>query len=67
MVGRIGTVLAALDAAGNIEDLDRPSFRLHPLVGKRKGQWAVTVRSNWRIVFCFVDGDATDVDLVDWH
>jgi toxin HigB-1 len=49
------------------EGLDRPTFRLHPLTGDRKGFWAVTVRANWRIVFRFVDGKALDVDFVDYH
>ena len=67
MVERIADILGALDAAGRPEDLDRPSFRLHALKGDRKGQWAVTVRANWRIVFGFNDGDARDVDLIDYH
>jgi len=67
MVERIRSILAALDAARMIEDLDRPSFRLHQLRGDRKGQWAITVRANWRIVFRFEDGDAHDVDFVDYH
>ena len=44
-----------------------PSFRLHPLKGDRKGFWAVTVSANWRIVFHFADGNAFDVDLIDYH
>jgi proteic killer suppression protein len=46
--------------------MDLPSFRLHPLKGKEKGFWAVTVRANWRVIFRF-DGDAQDVDYVDYH
>jgi toxin HigB-1 len=67
MVERIRVVLAALDQATVIEDMDRPSFRLHPLKGELKGFWAVTVRANWRIIFRIVDESATDVDLVDYH
>ncbi|MCP2000889.1 type II toxin-antitoxin system RelE/ParE family toxin [Nitrobacter winogradskyi] len=47
--------------------MNRPSFRLHPLRGNRKGQWAVTVRANWRIVFGFDGGNAIDVDFTDYH
>jgi FtsP/CotA-like multicopper oxidase with cupredoxin domain len=43
------------------------SFRLHALKGERKGYWAVTVRANWRIVFRFTDGKASEVDFVDYH
>jgi plasmid maintenance system killer protein len=31
------------------------------------GYWSITVRANWRIIFHFEEGDATDVDLVDYH
>ena len=32
-----------------------------------KGLWAVTVKANWRIVFRFADGDAHEVELMDYH
>lgn len=67
MVDRIRRILAALDAATTIKAMDQPTFRLHALKGELKGFWAVTVRSNWRIIFRFEDGDAFDVDLVDYH
>ena len=67
MVERIRVVLAALDQANVIEDMNRPSFRLHPLKGERKGFWAVTVRANWRMIFRFADECATDIDLIDYH
>jgi proteic killer suppression protein len=60
-------ILARLDAAESITDVDAPGFRLHPLRGDRRGFWAVSVSGNWRIVFCFEDGDAFDVDLTDYH
>lgn len=66
-VERIRTILAYLEAAGTIEDMDKPSLRLHPLKGEMKGFWAVTVRANWRIVFRFAEGRAFDVDFVDYH
>ena len=67
LVGGIREILTALEAAETIVGLNRPSFRLHPLKGERKGFWAVTVRANWRIVFRFVEGRALEVDLVDYH
>ncbi|MDE2764264.1 MAG: type II toxin-antitoxin system RelE/ParE family toxin, partial [Gemmatimonadota bacterium] len=42
-------------------------FRLHPLKGDRAGQWSVRVSGNWRVVFRFEDGEAVDVDLIDYH
>ena len=67
LVTRVATVLALLDAAVAVEDLGTASLRLHPLKGDLKGRWAVTVRANWRIVFAFEDGGASDIDLVDYH
>ncbi|MDR3449389.1 MAG: type II toxin-antitoxin system RelE/ParE family toxin [Alphaproteobacteria bacterium] len=67
MVGRIRTILAALDDARVSDDMSRPGFRLHALKGDVKGFWAVTVRANWRIIFRFEDGDALDVDFIDYH
>jgi proteic killer suppression protein len=66
-VNRLRIVLSALDVAGNIKDMDQPTFRLHPLKGDLKGFWAVTVRANSRIVFRFAEGQATDVDHIDYH
>jgi toxin HigB-1 len=66
-VERISTLLTYLDAAEVIEDLDIPSLRLHPLKGELKGFWAVTVRANWRIIFRFVEGNASAVELIDYH
>ena len=67
MVERIRIILAALDQSKSIDDMNRPSFRLHPLKGTLKGSWAVTVRANWRIIFRFADEGAYNVDLVDYH
>jgi proteic killer suppression protein len=67
MVERIRTILAMLDAAERIEEMNRPSFRLHPLTGELKGFWALTIRANWRIIFRYEEGDALDVDLLDYH
>jgi len=47
--------------------MDLPGFGLHPLKGNLKDFWSVTVRANWRIIFRFEDGDAFDVDLLDYH
>ncbi len=66
-VARIRLILSALDAADRIEDMNQPTFRLHPLKGELKGFWAVTVRANWRIIFRLADGHANDVDLIDYH
>ena len=66
-VDRLRLILSALDQAGEIQDMNQPAFRLHPLKGSRQGVWAVTVRANWRVTFRFEGGDAYDVDLEDYH
>jgi proteic killer suppression protein len=66
-VARIENILGLLDAAEKVEDMNLPTFRLHPLIGDLKGFWSVTVRANWRIVFRFEAGDAFDVNLTDYH
>lgn len=67
MLQRIDLILSTLDAAEDIEGMDVSTFRLHQLKGDLKGVYAVTVRANWRIVFRFNEGDAFDVDFVDYH
>ena len=66
-VEKIAVILARLDAAEEIREMNVPGLRLHRLAGKLKGFWSVTVNANWRIIFHFEDGQAFDVDLVDYH
>jgi proteic killer suppression protein len=47
--------------------MNLPGYRLHRLKGGLKGFWAVTVKSNWRIIFRFEGTDAVDVELIDYH
>lgn len=67
MLTRIQIILSTLHAAQKIEGMDVPTFRLHALKGDLKGFYAVTVRANWRIIFRFDDGNAFDVDFIDYH
>ena len=66
-VSKLRDILARLDAARTVSDMRLPGFDLHPLKGDRKDFWAVTVRANWRVSFRLVEGDAFDVDYVDYH
>ena len=59
---KLRDILARLDAAATVADMDLPGFRLHPLKGELTGFWAVTVRANWRVIFHFADRDASNVD-----
>ena len=67
MRGRIARILFVLDEAETLDEINMPGFRLHPLVGKRKGRWSIRVTGNWRITFTFEDGNVFDVDLEDYH
>ena len=66
-VNRLRLILSALDQTSDVQDMNQPTFRLHPLKGNRKNVWAVTIRANWRVTFRFERGDACDVDLEDYH
>jgi proteic killer suppression protein len=60
--------LAILDAAGSLEDLRvPPGNRLERLAGDRAGQHTIRVNDRWRICFVWRDGDAHDVQIVDYH
>ena len=64
---RLRMILAVLATARVPSDMNLPGLRLHPLSGARKGQWAVSVSGNGRVVFEFDGENVTDVDLVDYH
>ena len=64
---RIALTLADLDDAGKPSDLNLPGYQLHPLKGDLKGFWSISISANWRIIFRFEEGDAYEVDLVDYH
>ena len=66
-VEKIRRILARLDQAETPQEMDLPGYRLHPLKGRLAGYWSVMVQANWRIIFRFQNGEATDVDFVDYH
>lgn len=60
--------LEILDAAEAIEDLMvPPGNRLEKLSGDRKGQHSIRINDQWRICFVWQNGDAFDVEIVDYH
>jgi len=66
-VTTLSDILAVLDRSRVPQDMDLPGFRLHPLKGALRGHFAVSVSGNWRVTFRFEDGNAVDVDYVDYH
>lgn len=60
--------LQMLDDAYAIEDLrSPPGNRLEALHGDRQGQWSIRINDQWRVCFRFEDGNAVDVEIVDYH
>ena len=60
--------LQMLDIARSIEDLRiPPANRLEALKGERRGQFSIRVNDQWRLCFRFEDGNAYDVEIVDYH
>ena len=64
---RLRLILAQLDKAKTVKDMDIPALRLHELKGASKGTWSVSVQANWRVTFRFADGDAEIVNYADYH
>lgn len=61
-------LLRMLDAAPSLQAISPlRSMGLHPLKGNRQGQWAITINGPWRICFRFADGNATGVEIGDYH
>jgi toxin HigB-1 len=67
LVKRLRYILALLETAFTVEDMNLPGLKLHQLKGDLAGFYAVSVSGNWRVIFRFEDGEATDVDLMDYH
>lgn len=60
--------LDQIDASVRIEDLMvPPGNRLEKLKGDRVGQWSIRINDQWRICFRWDNGDAWDVEIVDYH
>ena len=60
--------LAILHAAGSLQDLRvPPGNRLEKLSGRREGQYSIRINERWRICFVWRDGDAYEVEIVDYH
>lgn len=66
-VPKLRRLLARLDEADVVDDMNIPGFGLHPLKGESKGRWSVWVNGNWRMTFEFKDGHAYVLDYEDYH
>jgi proteic killer suppression protein len=60
--------LRQLDASLTLEDLrNPPGNHLEPLRADRAGQWSIRINNQWRICFHWSEGEANDVEIVDYH
>lgn len=60
--------LVQLDNAVTLEDLRvPPGNRLEALRGDRAGQYSIRINQQWRVCFAWRDGDAYEVEVVDYH
>jgi proteic killer suppression protein len=60
--------LLYLNAANALDELRQPpGNRLEALKGDRKGQYSIRINDQWRICFRWQDGNAHDVEIVDYH
>jgi toxin HigB-1 len=60
--------LQMLQRAVRLDDLRvPPQNRLEKLKGDRKDQWSIRINDQWRICFRFEDGEASNVEIVDYH
>jgi toxin HigB-1 len=64
---KIKRILSALNVATKPEDMRLPGLSFHELSGDRKGEYAVTVRANFRIVFEWENGKPVRVNEEDYH
>jgi proteic killer suppression protein len=60
--------LVQIDSVIALDELRAPpGNRLEALHGSRKGQWSIRINDQWRLCFRFEDGNALDVEIVDYH
>ncbi len=64
---KLADLLDRLNASSALKDMNFPGSGLHQLKGKLRGYWSVKVSGNWRVIFRFKNGDAYDIDYVDYH
>ena len=63
---KLRIILAVLNKANCLDNLNIPSFRLHKLKGDMQTLWSITVQANWRITFKF-DETTNDIYIVDYQ
>lgn len=64
---KILRILSKLKTTKESCDMNVPGWGLHQLKGDLSGYWSVTIETNWRIIFRFIDDDIVDINCIDYH
>lgn len=64
---RARRLIAEMDFASSLKDMSRPANRLHALTGDRKGQYSLSINSQFRLCFWWNDGEVHEVEITDYH
>jgi proteic killer suppression protein len=59
--------LVLLNQIRSLDDLNSPGFRLEALKGSRRRQYSIRINDQWRVCFRWEDGDAHEVEIVDYY
>jgi proteic killer suppression protein len=65
--GKLRMQLAMLNAATEVDDMNKPGWNLHQMKGQKTGIWSIKVSGNWRVTFSLKGGDAYIVNYEDYH
>lgn len=64
---KLARILARLNVAKTVNDMNIVGWGLHPLSGNLDKHWSVQVNGNWRVTFKIENGHAEVVDYQDYH
>ena len=65
---KLREMLTILEIASDVSEVNAmPGWRLHQLTGDLSGFWSLRVTGSQRLIFRFEDGDAHDLNLIDYH
>jgi proteic killer suppression protein len=66
-IAKLLRILDRLDNSCNAKDMNYPGAKLHKLEPNKDNRWAISVSGNWRLTFIFKNGNAYEVNYLDYH